>query len=232
MGAAAILIAAASVRCLGSPDRLEEKSMTRVLARVGLKVRPFELFAILAESGGLRSTMAKSEEAPKADGAKDAKKKGDLDVEVRPLRAWHCMITCQKPLEINAAAWGPPTQAAERSGRLPTSPSVAALPRGLALSRARRSAPGWARPPGARRHLPTAVPTARRRSELCVAPSPVQPGLLAEEELSEEDQKLKDDLELMVTRVGDADGGVQKLAIESLGNEIRWGALPCASNRL
>ncbi|KAL4435475.1 hypothetical protein ABPG77_006237 [Micractinium sp. CCAP 211/92] len=49
----------------------------------------------------------------------------------------------------------------------------------------------------------------------------VEPGLLAEEELSEEDQKLKDDLELMVTRVGDADKGVQKLAIDSLGNEIR-----------
>ena len=44
---------------------------------------------------------------------------------------------------------------------------------------------------------------------------------LAEEELSEEDQKLKEDLELMVTRAADKDAGVQKLAIESLGNEIR-----------
>ncbi|KAI3425164.1 hypothetical protein D9Q98_008935 [Chlorella vulgaris] len=44
---------------------------------------------------------------------------------------------------------------------------------------------------------------------------------LEEEELSEEDQKLKDDLELMVTRVGDSDAGVQKLAIEALGTEIR-----------
>lgn len=46
---------------------------------------------------------------------------------------------------------------------------------------------------------------------------------LAEEELSEEDQKLKDDLELMVVRAADADAGVAALAIESLGNEIRWG---------
>ena len=45
---------------------------------------------------------------------------------------------------------------------------------------------------------------------------------LAEEELSEEDQKLKEDLELMVTRAADKDAGVQKLAIESLCNEIRW----------
>jgi 26S proteasome regulatory subunit N1 len=44
---------------------------------------------------------------------------------------------------------------------------------------------------------------------------------LAEEELSEEDQKLKDDLELMVVRAADADAGVAALAIESLGNEIR-----------
>lgn len=61
-----------------------------------------------------------------------------------------------------------------------------------------------------------------RHGHLCPVSACAQPGLLAEEELSEEDQKLKDDLELMVTRVGDADGGVQKLAVESLGNEIRW----------
>lgn len=54
------------------------------------------------------------------------------------------------------------------------------------------------------------------------APSPAQ---LAEEELSEEDQKLKDDLELMVVRAADADAGVAALAIESLGNEIRCGRL-------
>lgn len=48
-----------------------------------------------------------------------------------------------------------------------------------------------------------------------------QPPQLAEEELSEEDQKLKDDLELMVQRAQDADAGVAALAIESLGNEIR-----------
>ncbi len=44
---------------------------------------------------------------------------------------------------------------------------------------------------------------------------------LEEEELSEDDKKLKEDLELMVERVGDVDTGVQKLAIESLGTEIR-----------
>ncbi|EFN53700.1 hypothetical protein CHLNCDRAFT_25435, partial [Chlorella variabilis] len=44
---------------------------------------------------------------------------------------------------------------------------------------------------------------------------------LEEEELSEDDKKLKEDLQLMVTRVADADAGVQKLAIESLGTEIR-----------
>ncbi len=36
--------------------------------------------------------MAKPEEPPKADGAKNAKKKGDLDVEVRLLWALHCRI--------------------------------------------------------------------------------------------------------------------------------------------
>lgn len=50
---------------------------------------------------------------------------------------------------------------------------------------------------------------------------------LAEEELSEEDQKLKDDLELMVVRAADADSGVAALAIESLGNEIRCVAGAC-----
>jgi hypothetical protein len=54
------------------------------------------------------------------------------------------------------------------------------------------------------------------------SPRPSSPQL-AEEELSEEDQKLKEDLELMVTRAADEDAGVQKLAIESLGNEIRCG---------
>ena len=51
---------------------------------------------------------------------------------------------------------------------------------------------------------------------------------LDEEELSEDDKKLKEDLQLMVTRVADADAGVQKLAIESLGTEIRWGGT-CSS---
>jgi hypothetical protein len=45
--------------------------------------------------------------------------------------------------------------------------------------------------------------------------------LQAEEELSEEDQRLKDDLELMVERVGDAEPGVQLLAIESIAKEIK-----------
>lgn len=41
------------------------------------------------------------------------------------------------------------------------------------------------------------------------------------EELSEEDQKLKSDLDLMVERVGDPDAGVEKLALESLRTTIR-----------
>jgi len=48
------------------------------------------------------------------------------------------------------------------------------------------------------------------------------PSLLQkEEELSEEDQQLKENLELMVERAQDPDPGVQKLAIESVANEIR-----------
>ncbi len=80
--------------------------------------------------------------------------------------------------------------------------------------------------PQARRRPPAARSAAA--ANFATHPLHVQPGLLAEEELSEEDQKLKDDLELMVTRVGDADKGVQKLAIDSLGNEIRWGGLTSA----
>ncbi len=45
--------------------------------------------------------------------------------------------------------------------------------------------------------------------------------LQVEEELSEEDQRLKEDLELMVERVGDAEPGVQLLAIESIAKEIK-----------
>uniref|UniRef100_A0A7S0WQH9 26S proteasome non-ATPase regulatory subunit 2 homolog n=1 Tax=Pyramimonas obovata TaxID=1411642 RepID=A0A7S0WQH9_9CHLO len=41
------------------------------------------------------------------------------------------------------------------------------------------------------------------------------------DEMSEEDQELKDNLELMVERTQDADSGVQKLALESLRKEIR-----------
>lgn len=52
-------------------------------------------------------------------------------------------------------------------------------------------------------------------------PTPARPLQPAEEELSEEDQALKESLELMVTRAQDADAGVQKLALESMGNEIR-----------
>ena len=44
---------------------------------------------------------------------------------------------------------------------------------------------------------------------------------MAEEELSEEDVKLKEDLELLVVRAADADVGVAKLAVESLGDQIR-----------
>lgn len=48
---------------------------------------------------------------------------------------------------------------------------------------------------------------------------------LEEEELSEEDAKLKEDLELLVTRAADTDAGVAKLAIDSLGTEIRSAGL-------
>lgn len=42
-----------------------------------------------------------------------------------------------------------------------------------------------------------------------------------EEEISEEDKQLKENLELMVERAQDADPAVQKLAIESISKEIR-----------
>lgn len=42
-----------------------------------------------------------------------------------------------------------------------------------------------------------------------------------EDELSEEDQALKDRLELLVERVQDSDGGVQKLALQTIRTEIR-----------
>ena len=41
------------------------------------------------------------------------------------------------------------------------------------------------------------------------------------EELSEEDQQLKENLELLVERARDVEAGVQKLAIQSIANEIR-----------
>ncbi len=41
------------------------------------------------------------------------------------------------------------------------------------------------------------------------------------EELSEEDQQLKENLELMVERVQDSDHGVAKLAVQSISNEIK-----------
>ena len=44
---------------------------------------------------------------------------------------------------------------------------------------------------------------------------------VVEEELSAEDQALLENLELQVTRVGDADAEVQKLAISLLTSEIR-----------
>jgi len=42
-----------------------------------------------------------------------------------------------------------------------------------------------------------------------------------EEELSEEDAALKEQLELLVERVQDADAGVQKLALDTIRSEIR-----------
>eukprot|EP01087_Luapelamoeba_hula_P008624 TRINITY_DN216_c0_g1_i1.p1 TRINITY_DN216_c0_g1~~TRINITY_DN216_c0_g1_i1.p1 ORF type:complete len:904 (+),score=160.99 TRINITY_DN216_c0_g1_i1:66-2714(+) len=42
-----------------------------------------------------------------------------------------------------------------------------------------------------------------------------------EDELSEEDQRIKEELELLVTRVQDEDEGVQKFALESMSNEIK-----------
>lgn len=45
--------------------------------------------------------------------------------------------------------------------------------------------------------------------------------LPADEELSEEDQQLKDNLELLVTRAKDGDMKLAKVAVESIGNEIR-----------
>ncbi len=50
----------------------------------------------------------------------------------------------------------------------------------------------------------------------------------AKAELSAEDQELKDALLLMVTRAGDADVGVQRLALEGLRREIR-SATRCAA---
>eukprot|EP00887_Chlorella_sp_A99_P000106 scaffold16.g106.t1 len=52
-----------------------------------------------------------------------------------------------------------------------------------------------------------------------------------EEELSEEDQQLKESLELMVARAQDAELGVQKLALETMGNEIRRG-VPTATSSM
>lgn len=42
-----------------------------------------------------------------------------------------------------------------------------------------------------------------------------------EEELSEEDQQLKENLELMVERVKDVEPGVQKMAIAAVAAEIK-----------
>lgn len=59
-------------------------------ARAGLCPSETESVAICSASefcgsAGSSNNMGKSEEPPKADGTEDAKKKGDLDVEVRPL---------------------------------------------------------------------------------------------------------------------------------------------------
>ena len=43
-----------------------------------------------------------------------------------------------------------------------------------------------------------------------------------EEELSEEDKALKENLEMLVARAKDVDRGVAKVAIEAIGTEIRW----------
>jgi len=43
----------------------------------------------------------------------------------------------------------------------------------------------------------------------------------ADDELSEEDRALKENLELLVTRAVDKDVGVQKLALETIRSEIR-----------
>jgi len=46
--------------------------------------------------------------------------------------------------------------------------------------------------------------------------------LQEEEELSEEDQQLKDNLDLLVERVKDVEPGVQKLALQAIASEIRY----------
>lgn len=43
-----------------------------------------------------------------------------------------------------------------------------------------------------------------------------------EEELSEEDKALKENLELLVTRAKDVDEGLATTALESIRTEIRW----------
>ena len=50
-------------------------------------------------------------------------------------------------------------------------------------------------------------------------------------ELSDDDLLLKENLELMVTRVADPDSGVAKLALETMRKEIRT-ATRCANKRL
>jgi len=45
--------------------------------------------------------------------------------------------------------------------------------------------------------------------------------LAQEDELSEEDQQLKDNLELLVERAKDAEWGVAKMAIQAIATEIK-----------
>ena len=49
----------------------------------------------------------------------------------------------------------------------------------------------------------------------------VPPAALQEEELSEEDQQLKDNLELMVERAKDSKAGVAKMAVQTIATEIK-----------
>lgn len=48
------------------------------------------------------------------------------------------------------------------------------------------------------------------------------PEILDEEDISEEDKALKENLELLVTRAKDVDRNLAKIALEAIGTEIRY----------